>query len=131
MGGRGQYLQKGGFRVQAYHAVGEIDGVKVIERIDGRPGFMPQMSNSPNAIYILKSNGYYKSIGIYGSDRRLQKDIHIQHEHKNRLGEKIPKGIAHVHHLRGGRLNNVRKMSKKERRKYGALVQKMGGKWDV
>lgn len=131
MGGRGQYLQKGGFRVQTYHAVGEIDGVKVIERIDGRPGFMPRMSNSPNAIYILKSNGYYKSIGIYGSDRRLRKDIHIQHSHENRLGEEIPKGIAHVHNLRGGRLNNVRKMSKKERRKYGALVQKMGGKWDA
>ncbi len=133
MGGRGAYSSKGGFSTQEYRSTGEtIKGIKVIEQIKPGNAKLPQMSNTPNTEYILKSNGVYKSLGIYGSDRRLQKEIEIRHGHTNRpksgKKEKLKKGVAHVHNIKGGRGNNVRYMTKKEIKKYGKAVIAMGGK---
>jgi hypothetical protein len=134
MGGRGAYFQKGGFRSYEYQATGEtMGGFKVIEHKSKPNAGLPTMSNSPNAVYILKSHGYYKSIGIYGSDRRLQKEIDLGHGHTNRFKsgkkEHLQRGIAHVHHIKGGRDNNVRYMTQKEINKYGRAILEMGGKY--
>ena len=133
MGGRGQYIQKGGFSKQVYRATGEtVGGFKVIEHVSKNNASLPQMSNTPGVVYVLKSKGRYKSIGIYGQDRRLQKEIEITHGHKNRpkSGQKehLSRGVAHVHNIRGGRENNVRYMTKKEIKKYGQAVIEMGGR---
>ncbi len=133
MGGRGSYLQHGGFTIQEYESTGEtIDGIKVIQKVNSDTTSLPQMSNTPGTAYILKSNGKYKSLGIYGPDRRLRKAIDITHGHTNRPksgnNEKFKRGVAHVHHMRGGRGNNVRLMADKEIKKYGKAILEIGGK---
>ena len=133
MGGRGAYLQRGGFSVQEYQATGEtVGGFKVIEHKTKKNAPLPQMSVAPDAVYVLKSSGRLKAIGIYGKDRRLKKEIEIAHGHKNRYKDGhvkiLKRGIAHVHHINGGRENNVRYMTGKEIKKYGEAVIEMGGR---
>lgn len=133
MGGRGAYYQHGGFSVYEYEATGEtIEGFKVIQMKGGGSASLPEMSNTPGTVYILKSHGYYKSLGIYGEDRRLRKAIDITHLHTNRFRsgkkERLRKGVAHVHNMRGGRGSNVRYMTKKEIKKYGRAIVAMGGR---
>lgn len=132
LGGRGAYFQHGGFSVQEYVSTGKtIDGYKVIRHKTKDQASLPQMSNTPGTVYILENSKGYKSIGIYGDDRRLRKEIDLRHGHTNRPAsgkiERLRRGVAHVHNIRGGRGNNVRYMTKKEIKKYGALVIKLGG----
>jgi len=138
MGGRGASIQiskynpKGGFTEQAYRATGEtLAGIKVIEKINSKSASLPEMSNTPGTVYILKSAGHFTAMGIYGADRRLQKAIEFNRRHVIRLknGKRIvlKKGIAHVHNLRGGRGNNVRYLTIREKKKYGTAIELMGG----
>lgn len=129
--GRGRSKING--RYNEYKSTGEVlGGIKVIESIKSPRDPLPRFSGSPNAVYILKSHGYYKSIGIYGENRELKKEIDISHGHVNRpksgKKESLKKGVAHVHNIYGGRENNVRYMTKKEIKKYGKAVIAMGGK---
>ena len=129
--GRGR-SKAGGYK--EYKDTGEhIAGFKVIKSISGERNPLPRFSNSLNATYILKSAmGEYKSIGIYNKQRELVKEIDVTHSHTNRYknGKKIKllRGIAHVHNYRGGRNNNVRYMTRKEAKKYGEAVARMGEK---
>ena len=128
--GKGRSKLKG---YNEYESTGEyIDGFKVIEKIGGGPSSLPRFSNSPDTVYILKSNGVYKSLGIYNEHRELTKQIDIRHGHVNKTKkgkrEKLVKGVAHVHNIRGGRLNNVRYMTDKEIKKYGKAITLMGGR---
>ena len=129
MGGRGGSSG----RKNEYKSTGEIiSGFKVIEHKSKPNAPLPQMSNTPGTVYILKSNGKLKSLGIYGMDKRLSKEINIDHGHKNRYKsgkkEDLKRGVAHVHHWKGGRNANVRYMTKKEIKKYGSAITQMGGK---
>lgn len=138
MGGRGAYYQKGGFSVQEYEATGElIQGIKVIVHKTDDHASLPQMSNTPGTIYILKNSQGYKSMGIYGPDRRIRKEIDLNitrnsHGHKNRFRdghiEYLSRKVAHIHHWRGGRLNNVHYLTKKDIKKYGSIITQLGGK---
>lgn len=134
MGGRGAYYQRGGFSVYEYEATGEtLEGFKVIRHKTNGHASLPQMSNTPGTVYILQNgDGHYKSMGIYGADRRLRKQIDIHRKHTNRYksGKRVvlKKGVAHVHNWRGGRNSNVRYMTKKEIKKYGKAIVLMGGK---
>lgn len=87
-------------------------------------------------IYILENaSGIREKIGIYAEDRELIKEIEIGHGHTNRpksgKKERLIRGVAHIHHTKGGRGNNVRYLTKKEQKKYGNLVVKIGGKLSV
>ena len=129
--GRGR--SKSGGKYNEYKYTGEvIEGIKVIESISGDRNPLPQFSGSPNAVYILKKHGEYASIGIYNQNRELVKEIEINHQHTNRyksgVKKVIKKGVAHVHNKKGGRNNNVRPMTKKEIKKYGKAIEKMGGR---
>lgn len=133
MGGRGTYSQRGGFKIYEYESTGErIEGFKVIKHKTDSHASLPQMSNTPGTVYILKSGNHYKSIGIYGDDRRLKKEINISHGHTNVYAngkvEKLKRGVAHIHHWQGGRQANVRYLTAKEIKKYGKAIIKMGGK---
>lgn len=133
MGGRGAYKPSGGFEYYEYERTGEIiEGVKVIRHKTSSKAPMPRFSNSPGAIYILQNKEGYKSIGIYGPDRRIRKEIEISHSHTNRYKsgrtEKLDLGVAHVHNIHGGRENNVRYMTKKEIKLYGSIITKIGGR---
>ena len=126
MGGRGAYLQSGGFKIQEYEATGEtIGGIKVIQHKTKTAASLPEMSNTPGTAYILKSGGRYTTLGVYGNDRRLKKSFDITHGHKNRPKngtiERLKMGIAHVHNINGGREANVRYMTLKEIKNMGRL----------
>lgn len=128
--GRGR-SKAGGYH--EYEGTGEsIAGIKVIKSLGSPSDPLPRFSGTPNAVYILKSGEHYKSLGIYGPDRELRKEIDITHGHTNRPKSgkktKLKRGVAHVHNIRGGRENNVRYMTKKEIKKYGEAVIGMGGK---
>ena len=133
MGGRGSYSQRGGFSKREYRATGEtIGGFKVIEKIAGGSASLPEMSNTPGTVYILRKENGRMKLGVYGNDRRLRQEFEIDHKHTNRpksgKKETLIKDVAHVHNLRGGRGANVRYMTKKEIRKYGAAIIAMGGR---
>lgn len=137
MGGRGAYFQKGGFSVQDYESTGEfIQGIKVIRHKFDDHASLPQMSNTPGTMYILKNSQGFKNVGIYGQDRRIQKEIHINvvknsHGHTNRFRDghkiKLKRNVAHIHHWRGGRANNVHYLTKKDIKKYGNVITQIGG----
>lgn len=116
-----------------FHDTGErIDGIKVIEHNDPKNNApIPQYSNTPNTKYILKKAGQYKSLGIYNEHRELVQTYDLAHSHTNKpksgKKEMFKKGLAHVHNHKGGRENNVRKMTVKEIKKYGRAIRKMGG----
>lgn len=133
MGGRGAYLQSGGFKIQEYEATGETIGcIKVIRQKTKTAASLPEMSNTPGTAYILKSGSRYTTLGVYGNDRRLKKAFDITHGHKNRPQngtiERLKRGIAHVHNINGGREANVRYMTLKEIKEYGKAIEGMGGK---
>ena len=133
MGGTKNYIQSGGFSIQEYADTGErVGGFKVIQHRSKKASSLPQMSDTPSTVYVLKSGGKYKSIGIYGPDRRLRKAIDVTHSHtnkpKNGKRVKLKAGVAHVHNMRGGRENNVRYMTQKEIKHYGSAVVLMGGR---
>ena len=110
-----------------------IEGVKVLQRTGNGKGGMPRFSNTPNTMYILQTKGgTLKALGIYDSHRELTKTIDIDHGHTNRpksgKKQKLKKGIAHVHNHKGGRENNVRYMTPKEKKKYRKIIIAMGGR---
>lgn len=133
--------KRGGVNAWPYHdyeTVEKIDGIKVIRQIAGGNASLPRFSNSKNAVYILKDKktGKYKSIGIYGEDRRIKKEIEFTHGHKIRnkdgsVKEVLVRGVAHIHFSNGGRENNVRYLNKKEIKRYGDIVVRIGGKVNV
>ncbi len=90
------------------------------------------MSNTPGTIYILKSGDHYKSIGIYGEDRRLLREINWQHKHDVRdsnkqIVDRIRKGDTHIHHWKGMRMANVRRLTPNEIKRFGTTIEKIGG----
>lgn len=117
MGARGKFSEK------VFRFTGKIiNNISVIEKQKGSAS-IPRMSKNPNDVYILKSKKGYKSIGIYNQYNELYAEINIDHPHKD-----IPRGIAHIHFIFGGRANNVRMLTKKEIKKYGKTIEQMGGK---
>lgn len=138
MGGRGAYSQKGGFKIQQYEATGEvIGGIKVIRDKRDKPGVKgsfkpPEMSNTPGTAYIFQSHNKYKNLLTYGMDRSSKQSYDLTHSHTNRPKngkvEKLKLGVVHVHNIRGGRENNVRYMTKKEIKKYGHIMRRLGVK---
>ncbi len=138
MDGRGSYFQRGGFSVQEYEATGEaIQGVKVIQHKTDDHASLPQMSNTPGTVYILKNSNGYKRVGIYGPDRRVRKEIDLNvsrnsHGHKNRFRDgrtvKLRRDVAHIHHWRGGRNNNVHYLTQKDIKQHGKLITQLEGK---
>ena len=113
MGGRGDYLQKGGFTTQNYHVVGTINGVKIIERINRNPkekNNLPIMSNTPSTAYVLlDENGSFLQYRKYGSDRRALFDIDYGRHHST-------DDWLHIHFYKGGREANTRSLTEKEKR---------------
>lgn len=83
---------------------------------------LPRMSNSPESLYILKNEeGKMKSLGVYNDKREIVKEIDIGHGHKVRsrngkLVKYLKRGVAHTHTTKGGRENNTRYMTKKEKK---------------
>ena len=91
MGGRGSYLSQGGFSKQEYETVKEINGIKIIERIDKhRTHNTPFHSNTSNVYATYDEKKQLKQIAVY-ENRQKVKDIEWNHSHDDFI-----KGEIHV-----------------------------------
>lgn len=78
MGGRGGFLESGGFSTPAqWHSVGLLYGVKVLEGKDSRSrSGLPGFSNTPGTAYVaVNKEGKFHQLRQYGEDRRPVFDI--------------------------------------------------------
>ncbi len=94
MGGRGTFAI--GKKVDfTYKTVGTIEGVKVLEGINGKHG-LPEESHTSSAYIKLNHNGGFKELRIYGKDHYLIKEIAYHPEpNLNNGNKKDP--ILHIH----------------------------------
>jgi len=123
MGGRGAYLEKGGFKWQEYKSVGTVEGIKIIERLDdsGKPN-LPLYSKTPETSYFL-----FKDDGIqlreYGKDRMPDIDVDYGHSHKG-------SDILHIHVWDNlDRDSEVRNFTVEDMKKYGKILKTAGIKF--
>lgn len=95
MGGRGSFMdvntknfmfKEGG---QTFVTRQIIDGVKIIEKIDGRAVAAPQFSHTADSIYAIIQNGELKHIAFYDENHNQVRSIDLLHKHQ--------KMIPHVH----------------------------------
>ena len=76
MGGRGAFLESGGFSKYRYKVVDVVDGVKVLEPIDGREKHsLPERSDEPCTSYMCYYN--LKKLNIFIRDMNYMKNIKI------------------------------------------------------
>lgn len=129
MGGRGAMLQqKASTRIPEYKCVGFINGIKVLENLNGKNTWLPEMSNTPNTKYILKNkNGDFRKYREYDYSRRPILDIELD-----------SKGL-HIHYFKGdlgtrGRgdkgktTETARPLTRKELKKHGKLLRALNVK---
>ena len=118
-----------------YRTVDIVDGVKVIKLKTNGPMSLPQVAGRSRMYILENAIGERKKIAIYDSSGYLVKEIHFDRGHTNRPQsgkvEKLKRGIAHVHNVKGGWGNNVRYLTSREIKKYGNLITKLGGKVSV
>jgi hypothetical protein len=118
-----------------YHKVDTVDGIKVITLNTKRSMSLPKVAGRSRMYILENATGERKKIGIYDSSGHIAKEIHFDRGHTNRpksgKTEYLKRGVAHVHNVKGGWGNNVRYMTKREIKKYGNLVIKLGGKVSV
>lgn len=133
---KGNRMKNNGTKAVFYRTVETIYDAKVIVPTEKGSYSLPRMSHSPNALYIIKSkSGDYTSLGIYNKYREIVKEIDVEHVHKSRKKDGtilsvMKRGVAHVHNNFGGRENNVRYMTKKEKKLYGKYISFMGGRME-
>ena len=66
---------------------------------------------------------------MYGQDRRLRKEINLNIDSVRGHGHNgLKRTVAHIHHWRGGRDNNVHYLSKKDIKQFGKTIESLGGK---
>lgn len=81
MGGRGTYAA-GNDVEYTYQTVDKIEGVKVLEGLNGKHG-LPEESHNSNAYIKLKPNGTFHEMRIYDKDHYLIKEIAYHPERDN------------------------------------------------
>ena len=77
MGGRGAFLESGGFSKYRYKVVDVVDGVKVLEPLDGRQKHsLPERSNEPCTSYMCyynkkdkNGNKVFKQLIVFDENR--------------------------------------------------------------
>lgn len=73
MGGRGTFAA-GNSVPYSYQTVGAIEGVKVLQGIDGKHS-LPESAHSSDAYIKLKPDGTFHEMRVYGKDHVLQMEI--------------------------------------------------------
>lgn len=94
MGGRGTFA-RGNYVDYTYKTVDTIEGVKVLEGINGVHG-LPEESHSSTAYISLKPNGVFHEMRIYDKDHYLVKEIAYHPEPSLNNGNRT-EDILHVH----------------------------------
>ncbi len=93
MGGRGTFAS-GNNVAYTYQTVDKIDGVKVLQGIDGNAKGLPVEAHSSGAYIQLHPDGKFKMYREYDSDHYLTKEI-AYHPEPNLTGNHKP--VLHIH----------------------------------
>lgn len=117
MGGRGTYAS-GKNVAYTYETIDEIDGVKVLQGLNGKHG-LPEEAHSSNAYIKLKPDGTFHEMRIYDNDHYLVKEIAYHPEPKLNSGNKS-ENVLHIHEYKRDNFKDrtPRLMTKTEIEKY-------------
>lgn len=93
MGGRGSFAAEKSVE-RTYKTVGYIEGVKVLEGLNGKHS-LPESSHSSNAYIKLKPNGTFHEMRIYDENHVLKLEIAYHPESKLTGNGNTP--VLHYH----------------------------------
>lgn len=94
MGGRGTFAA-GNNVAYTYETVGYIEGVKVLQGLNGKHS-LPEEAHSSSAYIKLKPDGTFHEMRIYDKDHYLVKEIAYHPEPKLNGGNKS-NNVLHIH----------------------------------
>lgn len=94
MGGRGTFAT-GNDVDYTYETVGYIEGVKVLQGLNGKHS-LPEESHSSSAYIKLKPDGTFHEMRIYDKDHYLIKEVAYHPEPKINGGNKS-ENVLHIH----------------------------------
>jgi hypothetical protein len=94
MGGRGTFAA-GKNIPYVYQTVDNIEGVKVLEGINGKHG-LPEEAHSSNAYIKLKPDGTFHEMRIYDEEHYLVKEIAYHPEPMLNSGNRS-ENVLHIH----------------------------------
>lgn len=94
MGGRGTFAAGNGVDY-TYQTVGYIEGVKVLQGINGKHS-LPEEAHASDAYIKLKPDGTFHEMRIYDKDHYLIKEIAYHPEPKINSGNKS-ENVLHIH----------------------------------
>ena len=116
MGGRGTYA-KGNNVDFTYKTVGYIEGVKVLEGINGKHS-LPEESHSSSAYIKLDKHNNFYEMRIYDKDHYLIKEI-AYHRKKSLTGNNNEK-VLHIHEYKRDNFTDrpARRLTKEEIKEY-------------
>ncbi len=117
MGGRGTFA-RGNPVDYTYKTVGYIEGVKVLEGINGKHS-LPDEAHSSSAYIKLKSDGTFHEMRFYDKDHYLIREIAYHPEPKLNNGNRS-ENILHIHEYSRDNFQDrmPRLMTSKEIKKY-------------
>ena len=118
MGGRGTYAADNNITI-TFKTVGYIEGIKVLEGINGKHG-LPEESHSSNAYIQLNRDGTFRTMRIYGDDHYLQYEIAFHPEPNLNNGNRREK-VLHIHEYKqkdNFKQRTARRLTKDEIEKY-------------
>ncbi len=94
MGGRGTFAA-GNSVAYRYETVGEINGVKILQKLDkNASGGLPEEAHSSSAYILLNKNGQFRMYREYDSNHYLRFEI-AYHPEKDIDSSRKP--VLHVH----------------------------------
>jgi len=94
MGGRGTFAS-GNSVAYSYETVGKIEGIKILQGLNGKHG-LPEEAHSSIAYIKLKPDGTFHEMRIYDKDHYLVQEIAYHPEPKLNGGNKTD-NVLHVH----------------------------------
>lgn len=117
MGGRGTFAS--GNKVKyTYTTIGDIEGVKILQGINGKHS-LPEEAHSSSAYIKLKPDGTFHEMRIYDKDHYLIKEIAYHPEPKLNGGNKS-ENILHIHEYKRNNFKDrsARLLTVEELKKY-------------
>ena len=103
MGGRGAFLDVDtkDFRFvlngQTFVNIGEVDGVKVLQRVKPYSVKAPEYSHTENRIYAIVQDGKLKHLSFYDENHKQYKVIDFGHPHgTNHVIPHVHSNLEHV-----------------------------------
>ena len=116
MGGRGTFAS-GNPVPYTYNTVGKIEGVKVLQGVDGSAKGLPAEAHSSGAYIQLHPDGTFKMYREYDSNHYLTKEI-AYHPEPNLTGNHKP--VLHIHEYKRDNFaeRTPRLLTKSESEKY-------------